>query len=241
MAMVHQRGTVFLCGARQKKWYGKFRVYARDKEGKEVQKQRKVVLGPRSQMTKWEAERRLEDILRKENQASQKTVEDASATLGWFLEERYFPMKRGTWRVATRRSAEYEIRRHLLSRFKEIPIAEVSHFDLQMVLNQLAERYAESTVKHIYAYSKGIMRMARKMKLISENPADDLEIPETKPVERPTVSQEQILALLRSIADPHDLCLMCVALFCGTRTGETLGLQWKFLPGRLLASLRNGL
>lgn len=231
MVMVHQRGTVFLCGTRQKKWYGKFRVYVRDKTGKEIQKQRKVVLGSKSQMTKREAEQQLEGIIQKENQISQTMIHDDSATFGWFLEERYFPMKRGTWRAATKRSAEYEIRRHLLSRFKDAPIAEISHFDLQMVLNELAKRYAESTVKHIYAYSKGIMRMARKMKLIAENPADDLEIPETKAVERPIVSREQILALLRSISDQHDLCLMCVALFCGTRTGETLGLQWKSYMG----------
>ena len=38
MAMVYQKGTVYLQGARQKKWYGKFRVYERDRNGKEVEK-----------------------------------------------------------------------------------------------------------------------------------------------------------------------------------------------------------
>ncbi|MGH9615898.1 MAG: tyrosine-type recombinase/integrase [Acidobacteriaceae bacterium] len=229
--MIYQKGTVYVKGTREKKWYGKFRVYLRDKNGQEVEHTRKVVLGPKAQMRKFEAERRLQEVIRKANESPDKVVDDRTVTFGWFLEERYFPVKRGRWRPATKRTAEYEIRRHLLSRFKEKPMCEVTYFDLQLVLNQLAEGYAESTVKHIYAYSKGIMRMARKLKFVGENPADDLQLPEMKPVDRPTLTQEQILSLLSAIKDIHDFALVCVALFCGTRTGETLGLQWKSYLG----------
>ena len=40
MAMVYQRGTVYLQGAREKKWYGKFRVYLKGRNGEEVERTR---------------------------------------------------------------------------------------------------------------------------------------------------------------------------------------------------------
>jgi hypothetical protein len=45
MAMVYQKGTVYLQGTREKKWYGKFRVYLKGRNGEEVERTRKVVFG----------------------------------------------------------------------------------------------------------------------------------------------------------------------------------------------------
>jgi len=67
MAMVYQKGRVFEKGKRIKKWYGQFRVYRTDREGKEVERTRKVVLGLKSELRKYEAEERLEGIVRREN------------------------------------------------------------------------------------------------------------------------------------------------------------------------------
>ena len=39
------------------------------------------------------------------------------------------------------------------------------------------------------------------------------------------MTPEQINLLIEAIEDPHDLCLMCIGLFCATRTSETFGLQ----------------
>jgi hypothetical protein len=67
MAMVYQKGTVYLKGTREKKWYGKFRVYLQDQDGKESEKTRKVVLGPKAKMRMFEAEARLQEIIRQNN------------------------------------------------------------------------------------------------------------------------------------------------------------------------------
>ncbi len=48
MAMVYQKGTVYPMGSREKKWYGKFRVYLRDQEGKEVEKNTQGGIGHQS-------------------------------------------------------------------------------------------------------------------------------------------------------------------------------------------------
>jgi len=49
------------------------------------------------------------------------------------------------------------------------------------------------------------------------------------------MTASQINSLIGAIEDPHDLCLMCIGLFCATRTSETFGLQWKsYLGNRLM-------
>jgi len=65
MAMVYQKGRIVEKGKRVKKWYGQFRVYRIDREGKEVERTRKVVLGLKSELRKYEAEQKLTQIVDK--------------------------------------------------------------------------------------------------------------------------------------------------------------------------------
>ena len=234
MAMVYQKGTVYLQGAREKKWYGKFRVYMRDRDGREVERTRKVVLGLKSELRKWEAERKLQAVILKENgngNVAHLFISDDTVTFGWFVAERYLPMRRGRWRPSTREKTEFEISKYLVAKFSEVPLRKITAFEMQMVLNSLAERYSESIVKHALVNLRSIMRVAHKLKFVSENPGEDLRMPETKTVHRPTMSTEQVAKLIDAIEDPHDLCLMGIALFCATRTSETFGLQWKSYAG----------
>jgi integrase len=238
MAMVYQKGTVYLKGTREKKWYGKFRVYLQDQDGKESEKTRKVVLGPKAKMRKFEAEERLQQIIRQNNggilNGGTEMAFDDSVTFDWFVENRYFPMREGRWRPATKKTTEFEIRRYLVSTLGSKPMRTLNTFELQVVLNKLAQTYSDSVVRHAYVNLKSILKTARKLKFVPENPGEDLVMPDTKTVEKPTLSMEQIVALVSAVTDPHDLCLLCIGIFCGTRTSEVLGLQWKSWQGDYL-------
>src|SRR5216684_70298 len=235
MAMVYQKGRVYEKGKRIKKWYGQFRLYMRDREGKEVERTRKVVLGLKSELRKYEAEGKLQAIIRAENGKIGSAVPvlraDDSVTFDWFVKEKYLPIRRGRWRPATREKTEHEINRYLVEKFKNVPLRNIGLFELQTQLNDLANEYSESVVKHAFVNLRSIMRVAQKLKFISENPGDETRMPATSPVERPTITPGQINCLIQGIEDPHDLCLMCIGLFCATRTSETFGLQWKSYRG----------
>jgi integrase len=234
MAMVYQKGTVYPMGSREKKWYGKFRVYMRDRDGKEVEKTRKVVLGTKAKLRKFEAEAMLAKIIQHENgrgSAAAPMACDDSVTFRWFVEERFLPMRCGQWRPATKKTTEYEIERYLVSTLGTKPLRTLNTFDLQVVLNKLAQNYSDSVVRHAYVNLKAILRTARKLKFLIDDPGEDMKMPDTKAVERPTLTQEQLAALLRAITDLHDLCLFSIGIFCGTRTSEVLGLQWKSWQG----------
>src|ERR1035437_8852168 len=240
MAMVYQKGTVYLQGTREKKWYGKFRVYLRGRNGEEVERTRKVVLGKKSDLRKWEAEEKLQTILQQENGRGASSFiakADDSVTLSWFVTEKYIPMRRGRWRPATKQKTEFEIQKYLVENFKSVPIREVGLFELQVHLNKLAESYSESIVRHTFVNIRSITRLARKLKFLQEDPAEELKMPQTKEVKRPTMTAKQISDLISMIEDIHDLCLMSIALFCATRTSETLGLTWKSYAGDKLIPL----
>lgn len=239
MPMKYQRGNVYLKGVKTKKWYGKFRVYYKDRSGQEVCQTKRLVLGAKSEMKKWEAEKKLEQITAIANGSGGKTslalLADDSVTFGWFVEERYLPTRRGRWRVATKKSTEFEIRRYLVGKFGQVPLRELDPFQLQMWLNKLAEKFSETVVRHAYVNLRAILKMARKLKFLSENPAEDLEMPETREVVRPIISAEQICTLIDGVENLRDKALLCVGIFCATRASETFGFTWKsYLGDRLL-------
>jgi len=78
------------------------------------------------------------------------------------------------------------------------------------------------------------MQTAKKLKFLANDPAEDVNMPQTKPVEKPVMTQDQILKLIGKIHDLHDLCLMYVGIFCGPRSSEVLGLQWRSWTGTTL-------
>jgi hypothetical protein len=80
MAMVYQQGRVYEKGKRIKKWYGQFRLYMQDRDGKEVGKTRKVVLGLKSQLRKHEAQEKLREIIHRENGKKGSSVRFLSPT-----------------------------------------------------------------------------------------------------------------------------------------------------------------
>ena len=237
MAMKYQKGTVYPRGRKVKMWYGKYTVYLRNEEGKEVGKRRNVPLCPKAGTPKWKAEQMLHALILNETGVPAKTttaIPDGSATFRWFVEERYIPMRQGAWSPAYRKINTYEIKHYLMDRFGRIPLGQLGTFEIQVWLNKLAGEYSQSVVRHCYANIRSIVHMAKKLGFLASDPAEDVTMPQTKPVAKPRMTQEQILALLGGIQDPHDLCLMYVGIFCGPRASEVLGLQWKSWTGTTL-------
>ena len=66
MAMKYQKGTVYLCGEKVKMWYGKYLIYEKDRDGKEIRRHRNVSICPKANTPKWKAEQLLREIILKE-------------------------------------------------------------------------------------------------------------------------------------------------------------------------------
>ena len=238
MAMKYQKGTVHVRGTKVKMWYGKYTVYLRDEEGKEVSKRRHIPLCPKANTPKWKAEQMLYAIILKETAVPTRvpTAIDAdSLTFQWFVQQRYIPMRQGAWSPAYKKTNTYEIEHYLVSHFGRLRLRELGTFEIQVWLNGMAEKgYSESVVRHCFSNIRSITRLAKKQKYLADDPGEDVTMPMTNPVEKPRMTRGQILALLGAIKDPHDLCLLYVGIFCGPRASEVMGLQWKSWTGDAL-------
>ena len=104
-----------------------------------------------------------------------------------------------------------------------------------MFLNELAANgYSEAVVRSSFSNMRAVLHLAKKQKYIIEDPGEDVTMPQTKIAQKPVMTQEQLLGMIAAIEDLHDLCLMCIGIFCGPRASEAFGLQWKSWTGEAL-------
>jgi integrase len=241
MAMKYQKGTVYLRGEKVKMWYGKYLIYGKDQDGKEVRKHRNVAICKKAEAPKWKAEQMLREIILKETQGAAikaTLVPDNTLTFRWFVQQRYVPMRQGSWSPAYKKTNTYQLDHYLVSAFGDFPLSRLDAFEIQIWLNGLAEKgYSEAVVRQCFINIRSVTRLAKKQKYLSEDPAEDIKMPQTKSVEKPVMLREQILSLLGAITDLHDLCLLYIGIFCGPRSSEVFGFQWASWNGDSLLPL----
>src|SRR6202045_282842 len=213
-------------------WYGHFTLYVIDPVTKEEKRLHKCqVLGPKSQMRKWQAEDKLRDIVKTTHGVRQGSIPDPETTFSSFVDTVFFPMREGQWSPASRQTVPYSVRRYLVSVFGDRELSGIKETELQLFLNNFAKKYSSGTVVRAYTNLKAIMRMARKKRYIQEEPAEDLKLPRTHQQPTPTLSPEQLATLFTAIENPMDKCLMGIEIFCGLRSSEVFGLTWSSYYG----------
>ena len=125
-----------------------------------------------NEITKSEAQRMADKILGPINAA----VSHASAdtTFDQFVELEFFPWFRRKWKTSTRGTTEDRINRHLVPRFKGIPLGEIKPTQLQQVLDEKANQgFSRNTVNHLRWDMKQIFEYAVSSGILPRNPAAD--------------------------------------------------------------------
>lgn len=236
MAMKYQKGTVFPSGKRVKMWYGKYLVYRRDQHGREVRVRRTVALCPKAEMPKWKAEQKLNEIILKESKGVGPTPTlppDDSVTFRWFVNERYIPMRCGSWSPTYKRTNTYNLEHYLIEHFGDLFLRKLTTFEIHVWLNNLADEkeYSESVVRSCFNNFRAITHLARKQKFLADDPGEDITMPITKVADKPVMSLKQS-SLLEAIMDLHDLCPILIGIFSGPRASEAMGFQGSLGPAR---------
>lgn len=113
-------------------------------------------------------------------------------------------------------------------------LVDVTQLDIQFYINQISgEGYSFSTIKKQLELVRASLRKAVSLKLIQDNPADEIEMPNKKTIKK----QKEILAYntkeqekLKKYIEEHSYqsALLCVAFMIetGLRAGEALVLRW---------------
>lgn len=221
----HQKGSVKETGKRIKKWKGHFYIYRSGTDGIERRHHRAVILGLKAQMRKWEAEKRLQEIIYKENGPTAPKA-DADVTFGWFWQNRYLPMRSSSLRDSSKDTLRYT-GALLLLEFENVPLGKIDQFMCQEFLNRLAvQGYSKSIVSKARIYLNAILIDAIDQDYISKNPAKKLGMPVTKEGSKRSLSPDEIQRLLAGM-EGRDRLILRIFLICGLRPGELFALQWK--------------
>ena len=228
MGNSHQAGWVVLRG---KRWYGYFRKriinpITDEEEAKSVC----IPLDLKKNMTKSEAR----DALRMEvtkstgqNLTGSRVLKDSSTTFGWFVRNRYFPLRAGDWRPESAKVKKIQIERDLLAKFEEYPIDSVDRFVLQTHLHDLAGRMSQDRVKQARSYLKSIFDEAIEQEFLTKDPTRKLKTPKNlRPKDKQVLTWEQLwLALAKSTR--RDRLLLMMDMTEALRPSELFALRWR--------------
>lgn len=227
MGNSHQRGWVV---PRGKKWYGYYRKEVFDP----TTNQHKtdvipVVLGLRAHVTKFQAREFLEQEIAKNTGKALggRVMNDSSVAFGWFVRNRFFPLKEAKWKSETAKVKKLIIQKDLIDAFDGIPLENFDRFTLQVHLNKLGRTRSKDRVLQIKAYMKDIFAEAVEQDFLTKDPARKITPPtQLRDTDKTTLTWEQLRDALAQLA-LRDRILLELDMTNALRPSELFALRWR--------------
>ena len=220
-----QEGCLFMRGsAGRKVWVARWREDVLRPDRTVGRIMRSHVLGPVCHIpTRREARQLMNSLLRPTNYGLRKP---RSTMLFADFAQRWEEVVLPTYRASTRNFYRDILRRHLVPRFAQHRLCDIHTPDLQIFLNQKAERYAPSVLYHIRATMSRACASAKEWGYLEHNPATGVRLPHKHPSKpKVTLQPAEVRAILDRLEEPHRTMVLLIAV-TGMRISELLGLQW---------------
>src|SRR5271157_826354 len=176
MGKSHQRGWVV---ARGKKWYGYYRRTVLDPvTSAPVTDVVTIVLGLKARLTKSEAREELQkEIAQQTGQhVNGRVMQDGSVSFGWFVRNRYLPLREANWKPETAKVKKIQIQRDLVDKFESVPMDGFDKFTLQTHINHLAKVLSKDRVLQARSYLKSIFSEAVEQDFLLKDPSRKVTI-----------------------------------------------------------------
>jgi integrase len=229
----YQRGSLKKVGKFRKMWRGRWHVYVTQADGDEKICKREKILGPVSELTKAEAQAKLDGYIKAStSQLSGNLSPDCTFAQLW---SRYTALKAATWSTATRKAVTSVFggksartdHPSVLDLIGARRVRDITREPLQELLNNLAGRGdSYSAVKKVRTYLSAALELARDERLVSDNAARKVELPTqllAPPCER-YYSLEEVKRLIGE-AQGREHLILRIFINCGLRPGELFALR----------------
>ena len=132
-----------------------------------------------------------------------KIMKDGSVTFGWFVRNRYYPLR--DWRPETEKVKKIQIERDLVDKFESVSLDDFEQFTLQKHLKHLATFLSEDRVKHARSYMKSIFAEAVEQDFLLKDPTRGIKTPRNlREKDKTTLTWDQLRLVERSFAHCYE-------------------------------------
>lgn len=134
----------------------------------------------------------------------------------------------GRVKLSTRITYHQNIVNYIVPALGHVKLSALNPAQYQRFINDLSRKNGLSPkyIKNIHGVAHAAFRKARKLRFITENPADDAELPDIGKPKIEALDIPEAKALLNVLDDGLYATIVKIDLFTGMREGEILGLQW---------------
>jgi integrase len=105
-------------------------------------------------------------------------------------------------------------------------VALLTGAEVQDWVDRLCDKVAPSTVRNAHARMHKCMKVAIQRRVRTDNPADNIDLPEARPAPIQPLDFDQSMRLLEILEDDRWAALYRLLINLGLREGEALGLTW---------------
>jgi integrase len=148
-------------------------------------------------------------------------------TFGWFVRNRFFPLKEADWREETAKVKKYLIEADLIEKFDEDRLEDIDKFALQTHLNKLAKVKSRDRVLQIRAYMQAIFSEAVDQDYLPKDPARKVKVPaHLRETDKTVLTWDQLRLALMELT-LQDRILLELDMTNALRPSELFAFRWK--------------
>jgi integrase len=123
----------------------------------------------------------------------------------------------------TRSGYEYTLGKHVLPRWGEQRLGEISHSQVQRWVSELSQTLAASTVRQIYHVLASMLKFAVRDRKLARSPAENIKLPRIIKRRRGYLNHDQVAQLVQAAGPWGDL--LATLAYTGLRWGELAALR----------------
>ena len=175
--------------------------------------------------TREEAQEKLRKLLYERDRGL--LADPAKQTVGQFLVSWLEDVAKPTVRPRTYERYELVIRRHLCPGIGSILLSKLGPQHVQNLYRRMTEAGLTSTTRQAHAILHKALGQAAKWNLVPRNVADLVDAPRVPKKEMRVLTPEEAQRFLAAAEGDRFHALYVLAVTCGLRQGELLGLKWE--------------
>jgi integrase len=222
----YQDGCLFIRGKKRKMWVARWRENVIQPDGVVQRVLRSAVLGPVSEFAgRREARVLLQSHLASLNSGHRRA--EGTMPFAVFVTEHFEPAVLPTLKYATQEIYSLLLRKHLLPRFRDSRLCDITRAEIQQFLiAKLKNGYAWETTHHLRSLLSKVIGTAVDWNYLPDNPVHGVRMPE-RSLKRPHrfLSLDEVRRLIAASDEPVRTIVL-LAVMTGLRIGEILALRW---------------